>query len=167
MPRPLARTAGVAIATLAFSLPLMHVQPMARQTPAAPPASEPAPPPASALVFASDAGVILSPIKPDRTAAFEEVIGKVREALAASTDPVRKQQAAGWKIYRADEPYQNNTLYVSLIQPSVKGADYGVFRLLQEALGDGVARELFEKFRDAHAGGQHLLTLTRVAASGS
>ena len=165
MRRPLAHSAGVALATLALSPLLLHVRPMARQTPAAPAASEPAP--ASTLVFASDAGVILSPIKPERTAAFEEVIAKVQEALAASADPLRKQQAAGWKIYRAEEPYQNNTLYVSLIAPSVKGADYGVFRLLQEALGDAVARELFEKFRDAHAGGQHLLTLTRVAPSGS
>jgi hypothetical protein len=119
------------------------------------------------LAFASDAGLILSPIKPDRTAAFEEVIAKVQEALARSADPVRKQQAAAWKIYRAEEPYQNTTLYVSLVEPPVKGADYGLFRLLQESLGDAPARELFEKFRDAHAGGHHILHLTRVGPPGT
>ena len=164
MRRPVARPVRVTTATLVFILLSVHGS-LARQPPAAPSVSESARTSAT-LVFASDAGLLLSPIKPDRTAAFEEVIAKVREALAASADPVRKQQAAGWRIYRAEEPYQKSTLYVSLIDPAVKGADYGVFRLLQESLGDGAARELFEKFRDAHAGGQHLLNLTRVSKSG-
>jgi hypothetical protein len=138
---------------------------LARQIPAAPaaPAQPATPAPAAKLEFASDAGLILSPIKPERTAAFEEVIARVRETLIRSADPVRKQQAAGWKIYRAKEPYQNTTLYVSVMDPAVKGAEYGVFRLLQEGLGEAPARELFEKFRDAHAGGQHVLPLTPVA----
>lgn len=143
--------------------------PLARQPPAAPaaPAKPAAPAPPGKLEFASDAGLILSPIKPDRIAAFEEVIARVRETLTRSADPVRKQQAAGWKIYRAEEPYQNHTLYVSVMDPAVKGADYGVYRLLQESLGEAPARELFEKFRDAHAGGQHVLPLTALAKPAS
>jgi hypothetical protein len=140
---------------------------LAQQTPAAPAARPPSDAPPTKLEFASDAGLILSPIKPDGTAAFEEVMARVRDALARSADPVRKQQAAGWKIYRAHEAYQNTTLYVSVMDPAVKGADYSVYRLLVESLGEAPARELFEKFRDAHVGGQHVLSLTPVAKPAS
>ena len=151
-------SAAAALAVVFGRTPLL-----ARQTAAAP-AAQAAPP--AKLEFASEAGLILSPIKPDRTAAFEDVIARVREALAKSADPIRKQQAAAWKIYRAHEPYQNSTLYVSVMDPAVKGADYSVYRLLVESLGEAPARELFEKFRDAHAGGQHVLALTAVKPAG-
>jgi hypothetical protein len=55
---------------------------------------------------------------------------------------------------------------VSVLDPAVKGADYGIFPLLQESLGEAPARELFEKFRDAHAGGQHVLRLSQVLVEG-
>ena len=155
----IAVTGVTAAAAVLFVLPTSN-RVLAQEPPAAP-VSAPAPETQAArLEFASEAGVILSPVKPDRTAVFEEVVAKVKQALAASADPVRKQQAAAWKVYRAAEPYQNNTLYVSVLDPAVKGADYGVFRLLQEFLGEAPARELFEKYRDAHAGGQHVLRLT-------
>ena len=151
----------VTIAPLAFIL-ISAQAPLARQTPAAPAISQSPSTSSAALVFASEAGLLFSPIKPDRTAVFEEVIRKVHDALAASPDPVRKQQAAGWKVYRAEEAYQKTTLYVSVIDPAVKGADYAVFRVLQESVGEAPARELFEKFRDAHAGGQYLLNVSRL-----
>ena len=72
-------------------------------------------------MIAADAGVIFFPVKPERTADFEKVMAKLHEALAASEDPVRKQQAAGWKVFKAVEPGPNNTvLYVFLIDPAVK-----------------------------------------------
>jgi hypothetical protein len=150
-------TAAAALTAVAIGDPLL-----ARQAPAAPTAPAPSVAPPHKLEFASEAGLILSPVKPESTAAFEEVMARVRDALAKSADPVRQQQAAGWKIYRAQEPYQNTTLYVSVMDPAVKGADYSVYRVLLESLGEAPARELFEKFRDAHAGGQHVLPLTPV-----
>lgn len=114
------------------------------------------------LAFASDAGVVLSPVLPDQAALFEEVMEKVKEALLKSTDPVRKQQAAGWIVYKAAEPFQSNTLYVSIMKPAVKGADYNVFEVLQAHLGDTDARALFQKFRAAFGGPQHVLNLTPV-----
>jgi hypothetical protein len=158
-----------AAAALIVTVWLVGPRVEAQATPAAPGAPAPAqsaPQPAK-FEFASEAGLVLSPIKPDRTAAFEEVIAQVRGALARSADPVRKQQAAGWRVYRAAEPYQNATLYVSVMDPAVKGADYGIFRLLQESLGDAPARELFEKYRDAHVSGQHVLSLTSLTKPAS
>jgi hypothetical protein len=114
------------------------------------------------LVFASNAGMVFSPIKPGQESAYEEVLGKIQEALAKSTDPVRKQQAASWKVYKSGEPFQDNTLYISVMDPAVKGADYSVFPILQEAYGDLAAREIFEKYRSAHAGGQNVTNVTPV-----
>jgi hypothetical protein len=112
-----------------------------------------------ALVFALPAGLIFTPILPAQTSVYEEVMGKVRESLEQSPDPVRKQQLAGWKMFRASEPYNERVLYVSVMDPAVPDATYNVFDLLQESLGDMPARELFEKFRAAHAGPQYVLNL--------
>ena len=158
--RALALTGVSAAAALALFSPRTSL--LARQIAAAPAASPQPAAQSPKLEFASEAGLIFSPIKPDRAAVFEDVMARVREALAKSPDPTRKQQAAAWKIYRAQEPYQNSTLYVSVMDPAVKGADYSVYRLLVESLGEAPARELFEQFRDAHAGGQHVLPLTPV-----
>jgi hypothetical protein len=148
--------------TPASETPPATAAPAAAQPPAA---VQPATP---ALAFKSNAGIILSPIKPDQAAVFEEVMAKVKEALAKSADPARKQQATGWTVYKAAEPYQGFTLYVSVLDPTLAGASYNVFELLQESLGDKEARELFERFRNAHVAGHNILNLTTVMSmSGS
>lgn len=48
----------------------------------------------SVKVFASDAGLVLNFVKPDKAADFEAVMGKLREALLKSDKPERRQQAA-------------------------------------------------------------------------
>src|SRR4051812_42603913 len=88
----------------------------------------------NARVFASDAGMVLNFIKPDKAADFEAVIAKLRDALQRSDKPERKQQAASWKVFRAKEPGANGSvLYVFTIDPAVKGADYTVSTILAEA----------------------------------
>src|SRR5512132_2834727 len=92
---------GLIVATLSAA-------PVFAQAPA-PPAQPPAPaqPAAAApspFVFNSDGGVILNFVKADKTADFEMALGKLKEALAKSEKPERKQQAAGWKVFKAAEP---------------------------------------------------------------
>jgi hypothetical protein len=113
-----------------------------------------------ALAFASEAGIVLSPIIPTQTAVFEEVMHKVREALEKSADPVRKQQASGWKVYKGVDLFQGNTLYLSVMDPAVKGADYSVFELLKETMGDAEARLMFDRFRNAYGGPMHVVNMT-------
>ena len=140
------------------------------QTPVvpAPPGQAPITPTGKApsLAFASETGVLLSPILPAQAAVFEEVMEQVRQVLAKSTDPVQRQQAAGWKIYKAVEPFSSYTLYVSIMSPAVKGAEYNVFELLQASLGDAEARDVFQKFRSAFGGPQHVLNLDTVMVMG-
>ena len=127
--------------------------------PAAPQPAVPQPLPPPGRVFASDAGMIWNPVKPDRTMDFEMVMGRLKEALAHSEDPVRKQQAAGWKLFKALEVGPNNSvLYVFVMDPAVKGADYTISKVLNEAFPAEV-QELYKLYIGASVGGQVLLNL--------
>ena len=41
--------------------------------------------------------MIFNVIKPDKTADFEAVLARVKDALGRSQDPKRKQQALSWR----------------------------------------------------------------------
>src|SRR5512145_249161 len=70
----------------------------AKQDPAAAPAAKPAEP---KVPFTSPAGILLVQIKPDQTAVFEEMAGKIHAGLAKTEDATLKQQAAGLKIFKS------------------------------------------------------------------
>ena len=95
-------------------------------------------------------------IKPDKTADFELVLNKVKEALAKSEVAERKQQAAGWTIFKTSEPAAmpgggTAVAYVMRIEPIVKGAEYDLMRLIAEVF-PVEAQDLFLKYKDAFAG---------------
>ena len=103
--------------------------------------------------------MILNPIRPDKVMDFELVLSRLHDALARSTDPVRRQQAAGWKAFKALEPGPNgNTLYVFVMDPAVKGADYTVSKILSEAFPSEV-QDIYKLFIAAFAGGPSLVNL--------
>jgi hypothetical protein len=119
------------------------------------------------MAFAGDAGVFLYQIKPDQTAVFEELFAKVKDSLGKSEKPERKQQLAGWKLYKATEPGAGgSTLYVFIADPAVKGAEYDLLMLLAESLGAAAGtienQELFKKYVSAFASGANRLNLTPV-----
>jgi hypothetical protein len=143
--------------------------PPAQTPPGQPPAAAGQPPAAAAtapkLPFTADAGLLLVQIKPDQTAAFEELITKLKAGMAKSADPVVKQQAAGWKVFKAGEPMGSNALYVIVIDPAIKQVEYDLFGLLQktmtpEELRAPEATEMFKKFAGAFAAGYNKLNLT-------
>ena len=69
--------------------------------------------------------MVLNFIKADKTADFEAIIAKLKEALQKRRKPERKEQAAGWKVFKAVEAGPGGTvLYVFVIDPAVKGAEY-------------------------------------------
>ena len=117
-------------------------------------------------VFGSDAGMILNAIKADKTADFEAVVAKVKEALQKSEVPGRKEQAASWRVFKAVERGANNSaLYVFWFDPPVKDADYTVSKILSEAF-PAEARELYQKFSDAYVGGQNVINLQLLTRMG-
>lgn len=118
-------------------------------------------------VIAADAGLVFFPVKPERAADFEKIMAKLRDALAASQDPVRKEQAAGWKVFKAVEPGPNNTaLYVFLIDPAVKGTDYAFWKTIYDEFPAEV-QELYRLYIAASPSGQSLLNLQLVQAFGA
>jgi len=133
------------------------------QAPAAP-AAQAAP---TQRLFPNDGGMVLNFIKPDKTADFELVINKLKEALQKSDKPERKQQAAGWKVFKSPDPAGANVLYVFLIDPAVKGADYQISNLIIEAFGNTAeASDILKKYAEAYAQGMNIVNLNVVAELG-
>ena len=126
---------------------------------AAPPQQAAAP--KSPYVFAGDGAMILNFIKADKTADFEMILGKLKEALSKSEKPERKQQAAGWKFFKAAEAGPNGSvIYVSIMQPAVKGADYSVTTVLSELFPTEI-QALYKTYSEAFGSpSQNILNLT-------
>ena len=120
----------------------------------------------NARVFNSGSGVILYTIKSDKTADFEMVMNRTKEALTKSDKPGRKQQAATWRVFKSADPGAGgNALYVMIIDPSVKDADYNVINILNEAFPTEVV-DLYKKYGESYATGMNFVNLSLVADLG-
>jgi hypothetical protein len=154
--------AFVIVSTVGFTMPHFMQTVRAERDPWPAQAQAPAP----TRVFGADAGMIINTIKAEKTADFEMVIAKVKEALQKSENPQRKAQAASWRVFRSVEAGPNNSaLYVFWIDPPVKDADYTVARILSEGFPADV-QALYKTFNDSYAGGQNLLNLRLVSSLG-
>jgi pyruvate/2-oxoglutarate dehydrogenase complex dihydrolipoamide acyltransferase (E2) component len=159
-------------AAAAAQTPPPSQPPPSQPSPSQPAPSQPAPAQPAAQpagrVFGSDAGVIFNQVKPDKTADFEAAIAKIKEALLKATDPVRKQQAASWKVFKAQEPGPNgNVFYLFVIDPAVKGADYSIGKILSEGLPAAEVQDVWKKYTDSLAAGQNVLNLSVIANFGA
>lgn len=131
------------------------------------PADAPQPPapvvdPAT-VSFATDVGLLLVAIKPDKTADYEEAVAALQHALSAATDPERRRMAQGWRVYKASEvDAKGNVLYVHALLPVVPGADYRLSRLLEEMV-QGLPADALERYRDTFAAPPSMLSLTELA----
>ena len=159
-------------------------QPPAGQTPTQPPTGQPPtgqpptgqPPtdPATTdkpgepkLGFTTPAGLLLVQVKPDQTAAFEELSTKLKAALATTQDPALKAHGTAWKIYKSSEPMQGNALYVVLVDPAVAGTEYNPIDVLFKTMTPEQQRapetqEMFKRYAAAFAG-VNKLNITPVA----
>ena len=138
-------------------------QPAAGQTADAPAATAPK------LAFTTPAGLLLVQIKPDQTAVFEEMMGKLKTGLAATQDATLKQQAAGLKVYKSTEPFAQNVLYVVTMDPTVPEFRYELFAMLQKTMTPDQLRapetaEMWKKYAAAFAAGLSKLSLTPLGS---
>ncbi len=148
-------------------------QPPAQGTTSQPPATQsgqqPSQPAAPGRSFSADAGMFFNNIRPDKAADFETIMGRVKEALAKNPDPIRKQQAASWKVFKAVEPGAplpdggRAVLYVFVLDPVVKNADYTITKILSEAFPSEV-QELYTKLVACYPpqSGQSIVNLQAV-----
>jgi len=120
-----------------------------------------------ARVFGSDAGLVLNFIKPDKVADFELVMARLKDALMKSENEARRQQAKSWKVFRSPDTTPGEpVLYLFVIDPAVKGADYTVSTILAEAFPSEVA-DLYKKYADSYARGQNIVNLSLISAFGN
>ena len=152
------RTGWIALGLLAGTLSATTAFAQAAPAAAAAPAKSP-------YVFASDGAAILNFVKADKVADFEMVMGKVKEALAKSEKPDRKQQAASWKVFKAAEAGPaGSAIYLMVMDPAVKGADYSVTAILSEAFPTEV-QALYKTYSESYGTpSQNILNLTLTQA---
>jgi hypothetical protein len=139
-------------------------QPPAPAVPGAQPPTAAAPAAAvpASRKFTSDSGMIFNIIKPDKTADFELVMARVKEALGKSQDPKRKQQALSWRVFKGIEAGPGgNVVYVFFMDPAVKDQDYTVSQILAEAFPNEV-QDLWAKYTQAFVSGQTMLNLQQT-----
>jgi len=118
--------------------------------------------PLGARVFTGKSGLIFNAIRPDRVVDFEMVIGYLQAAFDKSADARVREQAMGWRVFKATEPGPNGSvLYVFVIDQAVPGADYGLGRILADAYPDQIDK-IWALYTGSQASGGSLLNLTPV-----
>jgi hypothetical protein len=166
------------ISTFALAIVLAPAVVFAQATTTPPPAgqqppataqapAQPAAPAAPKLTFKTPAGILLVQVKPDQTAVFEEMIGKLSAGLPNAKDPAIKAEAGSWKFYRAAEPAAGgNVLYVVLIDPATANTEYQFYEVINSTLTDEQKRdpataEMYKRWNAAIAG-MNMLNITPV-----
>ena len=142
-------------------------QPPAGQPPAgAQPAAAAPAPTAPKVPFDTPAGILLVQIKKDKTADFEEMMGKLRAGIAKSSDETLKKQGAGLKVFKSTEAGPN-VIYVLYFDPAVPNTEYELFNMLlrtmtpDEQRAEGV-QEMWKRYADAFAAGLNKLSLVPI-----
>ena len=103
------------------------------------------------LPLEGDAAMITILIKPDKTADFEAVLTKYREAFEKSEKAERKQQLAGLKFFKSSQLAQGNAIYYIIADPVVKDQEYDITRVVNEVFPSEV-QDIFAKYKDSFAG---------------
>jgi hypothetical protein len=146
-------------------------QPTSQQPTSQPPTGQQPPADASKpagpkLTFKTPAGMLLVQVKPDQTAAFEEMIAKLKSGTAAASDPQVK--AAGQlKAYKSAEPGPGgNVFYILVYDPATPGTEYNWLEIINKTLTpeqqrDPATREAFLKYAGSVAT-MNILNLTEV-----
>jgi hypothetical protein len=143
------------------------------QTPGQPAAGQPAPgaaataptPPPQPRTFTAPVGLLFNTVRADRVDDFEKAMGYLQAALASSTNERVREQAAGWRVFKAAEAGPNNSvLYVFVLDPTVPMADYSLGRILADAYPDQMKLQEIWKLYSSSVTGGYLLNLTPVKA---
>lgn len=123
----------------------------------------PAPADPAAVVFTTDAGMMLHAVKAGSVTDYEAAIAALQGALAKADAPETRAVAAGWRVYRAAEAdAKSNVLYVHMLMPAIAGTDYRPSLWLDDLLA-GAPPDLLAKYRDAFAAAPTKLSLTEFA----
>jgi hypothetical protein len=137
------RLSGVLLACAMFAIPAFshgHGELFAQA--AAPPQK---------TTFTGDVVVMAYAINPDKTADYEKVLGTLKETLSKSEVPEAKQQLAGWKVIKNAMPNPDGSIvYIHIISPVVKDADYSIMNNIYAGVKDPAQQKaVFDMYRGA------------------
>jgi len=158
----------VAVAGAASIVRAQQTQtPPAQQTPAQPPAAAAQDQDPFKFQIDTPMLMILS-IAPEGGADFEAAMAKVKEVLAKSDKPERKQQAAHWKVTKAEAQQGGNLMYMFALDQVVKDVTYSPFLILQEGgVPPADVKALYDKIAPTIKGINILAYKTVVDMGGS
>ena len=102
-------------------------------------------------LFTGDVVIQAFAINPDKTADYEQIVAKLKDALSKSEAPEAKQQLAGWKVIKNAMPNPDGTIvYIHIISPVVKTADYSVMNNIYSAVKDPAEQKaVYDMYRAA------------------
>jgi len=164
------RLSGVVLAGAIMMLPAFSQSARAQEPAAQPAAQQPAAqqPAPQKLTYDGDTVIIAYAANPGKDADYEQVIAKLKDALAKSTDPQAKEQAAGWTITKLAKPLtqDGSSTYLHIISPVVKGADYSIVNIVYAASSDEEKRAFYDLYKGALKGGLVQWNGTTVANLG-
>ena len=139
------------------------------QTPGQPPRgaqptglpSTPAPPTAPAC-FTAPAGLIFNTVRPDRVDDFEKAMGYLQAALASSTNERVREQAAGWRVFKATRAgaKQRRGVHLSCSIRRCRVRTTSLGRILADAYPDQAKLQEIWKLYSGSVTGGSLLNLT-------
>jgi hypothetical protein len=101
--------------------------------------------------FTGDMVLLAYAVNADKTADYEKVIAQLKDALTKSEKPDAKQQLAGWKVMKNAMPQPDGSIvYIHVINPVVKDADYSITNLVYDVVKDpGEQKAFYELYRGA------------------
>jgi hypothetical protein len=142
------RLSGLVLAGAMLILPAFAQTAMAQD-------AAPQQPPPQKLTYEGDTVIVVWAANPGKDAEYEQVIAKLKEALAKSTDPLAKQQAAGWTVTKLSKPLTTDagSSYLHVISPVIKGADYSIVNIVYAVSTDDEKRAFYDLYKGALAKG--------------
>jgi hypothetical protein len=140
------RLSGLVLAGAMLILPAFAQPAVAQQAP-------------QKFTISGDMAVLMVSVKGDKTADYEQVLGRLKDALMKSEAPEAKQQLAGWKIVKTPMPQPDGTIvYLHIITP-VAGADYSVLQNIYQVVKDPTEQKaIYDQYVGTGAKNLSLLT---------
>ena len=117
--------------------------------------------------FNSDLVLMSVAINADRTADYEQIMERLRQALVNSADPVRNRMAQGWTLIRQQNRLgTGEVIYVHLITPVAGSDQYSIMQTLYDEFPEE-RQALYEMYQSAFsqnlgaAGGEIVLDMSQ------
>ena len=116
--------------------------------------------PAPVMALDGDAAVITILIKPDKTADFESVMAKYKEAMAQERQRHAEDAVGRHEVLQGARRPGRRRRYIVVVDPVVKGEEYDITRVITEVFPVEV-QALYQLYKDSFAG-RGISVLTKI-----